>query len=176
MLFLLMSFLLVSLTIELASDLHRDIQLIVPKFYFVSAVLIPFGYFYASKLPDIFNSEDALAIQKKLLVFFIVGMIFLVFQLAGWLELIYQGIEFKASRIGTYLFVITGIYMLYVFVNMVLMTIKLYQIRNLQHNAIQQLVYFTSPYEKMKLEIISIVWRYLIILWLIMIIWFNLIF
>lgn len=174
---LLMLFLMVSFTFELASESDvLEIDLIVPKFYFISGVLLPFTYFYIARLPEIFKTEDAITVQKRLLVTFIIGMIFLIFQLSGWLEWIYKGIEVESGRVGTYLYVITGLYMLHVLATMVIMTIKLYQIRNLQHDGIKQLLYFTSTYEKMKLEIISIIWRYLIILWLILIIWFNLIF
>ena len=99
------------------------------------------------------------------------GAIFLVFQGIGWLELIFQGFNLKSNYIGTYIYLITGFHMVTVLIGIGAIAYYLYLTRNIYLDGVARLIYFTSPYEKTKLEIIHNYWAFVCISWIFIVTW-----
>jgi cytochrome c oxidase subunit 3 len=165
------SYLLISLTIEKVLNNISIIPVQFPKFYIVSSFLILASLFIPEGLISAFNKENLFVIRKKIFGLFLVGSVFLIFQGIGWLELIFQGVKVNSNFLGTYLYVITSFHMFTILIAIAAIAYYLYLSRNLPADGVAKLIHFTSPYEKTKLEIIHIYWRYLCISWIFIVTW-----
>lgn len=164
-------YLLISLTIEIVSNDAPLLDLEFPKFYIVGSFLILSSVFIPVGLIQAFGSENLFIIRKKIFGLFLSGAVFLLLQGIGWLELIFQGLSFKHNLVGTYLYIITGFHMVSVLVGMSSMAIYLYLTRHTYSDGVAKLIYFTSPYERTKLEIINNFWLYTCISWIFIVTW-----
>lgn len=168
---LIYSYLLISVTIESIIGNDSGATLEFPKFYIVASFLIIGSMFIPIGLLQAFKMENLFQIRKKVFGLFLGGAIFLIFQGIGWLELIFQGFNLKSNYIGTYLYLITGFHMVTVLIGNAAIAYYLYLTRNIYHDGVARLIYFTSPYEKTKLEIIHNYWVFVCISWVFIVTW-----
>lgn len=169
--FLVLVFLLITFTIE--SVAHHDflVKIKLPKFFIMATIIIMSSGLFKNDLLDLYARDDIDAIRKKFFEKFLFGAVFLLFQFVGWLELVFQGLTFKSHIIGTYLFLITGYHMVHVLTGLVFVTFFLYRSKDIHIDPVSKLLYFTAPYEKIKLEIFRTFWNFLGISWLFLFIW-----
>jgi len=168
---LIYSYLLISVTIESIIGNDSGATLEFPKFYIVASFLVIGSMFIPIGLLQAFKMENLFQIRKKVFGLFLGGAIFLIFQGIGWLELIFQGFNLKSNYIGTYLYLITGFHMVTVLIGNAAIAYYLYLTRNIYHDGVARLIYFTSPYEKTKLEIIHNYWVFVCISWVFIVTW-----
>jgi cytochrome c oxidase subunit 3 len=165
------SYLLISLTIETIINKANLATIQFPKFFVVASFLIISTMFIPVGIIQSFKQENLFIIRKKIFGLFLLGTIFLLFQGIGWLELIFQGFKLKSNFLGTYLYVITGIHMLSVLIGLGAIAFYLYLTRNMFNDGVAKLIYFTSMYEKTKLEIIHNYWAFVCISWILCVTW-----
>ena len=163
---LIFTYLLISLTIELALDSEITANINIPKFFIIGSFEILFSGYILSGLIEAFQNEDNDTIRKKVFAIFLTGGVFFIFQSIGWLELIFLGVRFSSNILGTYLYLISGFHMISVLIGIGVFAYFLYKTRNIHTDGVSKLIFFTSPYEKTKLEIIIIYWRYIFISWI----------
>ena len=163
---LIITYLLISLTIELVLDSGITASIKIPKFFIIGSFEILFSGYILNGLIAAFQNEDNDLIRKKVFGIFLTGGIFIIFQSIGWLELIFQGVQFTSNVLGTYLYLISGFHMISVLIGIGACAYFLDKTRNIHADGVYKLIFFTSPYEKTKLEIIKIYWRYIFISWI----------
>lgn len=164
-------YLLISVTIESILAENADSGIQFPKFYIVVSFLLMGALFIPVGLIPAFKSENLFQIRKKVFGLFLGGALFLIFQGIGWLELIFQGFSLKSNYIGTYIYMITGFHMVTVLIGNGAIALYLYLTRNIYHDGVARLIYFTSPYEKTKLEIMHNYWVYVCVSWIGIVTW-----
>jgi cytochrome c oxidase subunit 3 len=165
------SYLLISLTIEIFLDVVPLVNFRFPKFYIVAAFLIIGSVFIPIGLIQAYKEENLFLIRKKIFGLFLMGTFFLVLQGIGWVELIFQGFDLKNNLLGTYLYIITGFHIISVLMGLGAMAYYLYLTRYTFTDGVAKLIYFTSPYERTKLEIIHNYWIYVCISWIFIVTW-----
>jgi len=165
------SYLLITLTIEtfITNTERADIQF--PKFYIVASFLILVSLYIPTGLIRAFKEENLFLIRKKIFGLFLMGAVFLIFQGIGWLEVSLQGISLKSNYIGTYLYIISGLHMVSVLFGLGPMAYYLYLSRHINSDGVARLIYFTSPYEKTKLDIMRNYWIYVCFSWIFVVTW-----
>jgi len=168
---LIYAYLLISLTIETLISNDNLLKIQMPKFYTVASFIILASLFIPAGLMQAFKDENLFIIRKRTFGLFLTGSIFLIFQGIGWLELIFQGISLNSSFVGTYLYIITGFHIVTILIGIGAIAYYLYLTRNVFTDGVAKLIYFTSPYEKTKLEIIHIYWGYMCFSWIFIVTW-----
>jgi cytochrome c oxidase subunit III len=169
--FLVLMFLLITFTIEAVNYHELLTTLKLPKFFIIGTIVILISGLFRNDLLTFYGIDDIEAIRKKIFEKFLFGSVFLLFQFVGWLELVFQGIAFKNDIIGTFLFLITGYQMLHVISSLMYIAIFLYRSRDIQVDPVSKLLYFTSPYERIKLEIFGTFWNFIGISWIFLFVW-----
>ncbi len=169
--FLTLVFLLVSFTVEFVSQQPAMQGIVLPKFFIIGTLVIMASGYLNRNVIQSYNKDDIEGIRKKLFGVFIVGSVFLIFQFVGWLEYIFQGLTFSENVIGTYLFLITGYHMLHVLIGLVTIAYFLYRTKDIFIDPVSNLIYFTSPYERIKLEIFISFWNFINISWIFLFVW-----
>jgi len=168
---LIFTYLLISLTIELALDSESVQNIELPRFFILGSFEILFTGYILNGIINAFLNEDNDLIRKKVFGLFLAGGVFFVFQSIAWLELIFQGVQFSSNVLGTYLYLISGFHMVSVLIGIGALAYYLYRTRNIHTDGVSKLIFFTSPYEKTKLEIVRIYWHYIVISWIFISTW-----
>jgi len=169
--FLVLVFLMITFTIESVAYHDFLVKLKLPKFFIMATIVIMLSGLFKKDILKLYDRDDIDSIRKKFFEKFLFGAVFLLFQFVGWLELVFQGLTFKSHIIGTYLFLITGYHMIHMLTGLVFITYFLYKSRDIHIDPVSKLLYFTAPYEKIKLEIFRTFWNFLGVSWLFLFIW-----
>ncbi len=169
--FLVLIFLLVTLSIEFGGDPALLSDVYIPKFFIIASLVLLVSNQVSKGILKFFQEEDIESIRKKIFSVFLIGGVFLIFQFIGWLELVFQGLAINKNVLGTYLFLITGYHMLHVIIALIYIAYMLYMTKNIFLDPVKNLIYFTSPYERIKLEIFVTFWKFVNISWIFLFIW-----
>lgn len=169
--FLVLVFLMITFTIESVAYHDFLVKIKLPKFFIMATIVIMLSGLFKKDILNLYARDDIDSIRKKFFEKFLFGAVFLLFQFVGWLELVFQGLTFQSHIIGTYLFLITGYHMIHTLTGLVFITYFLYRSRDIHIDPVSKLLYFTAPYEKIKLEIFRSFWNFLGVSWLFLFIW-----
>ena len=169
--FLVMIFLLITFTIEVIrqSEFLEIIKL--PKFFIVASIVILLSGYFNRDILKLYHHDNIEMIRKKLFEKFLFGTVFLLFQFIGWLELVFQGLTLNSNVIGTYIFLLTSYHMVHMLACLVAIAWFLYKTKDIHIDPVSRLIYFTAPYERVKLEIFIILWRFIIFSWIFLFVW-----
>ncbi|MBS0001305.1 MAG: hypothetical protein KFF73_20135 [Cyclobacteriaceae bacterium] len=169
--FLVLIFLLITFTVEAVN--YRDFLATIklPKFFIIATIVILISGLFKNEILTSYGNDDIETIRKIFFGKFLFGTVFLLFQFVGWLELVFQGLTFKNDVIGTFLFLITGYHMLHVLTCLIYITIFLYRSKDVHIDPVSKLLYFTAPYERVKLEIFGTFWNFIGVSWIFLFIW-----
>lgn len=168
---LIYSYLLISLTVETFLGKINPGTMHFPKFQIIAAFLILISMFIPAGLRQAFQDENLYLIRKRIFGLFLAGAVFIVFQGIGWLEFMFQGFNMDPGVTETYLYIITGFHMVSVLIGLGSLAYYLYLTRNIYLDGVARLIFFTSPYERTKLEIIQAYWAYLCFSWIFIVTW-----
>ena len=143
-----------------------------PKAFVLSAVVLLISSAVLGNLLDLYKRDQIQAIRNKLLVAFVLGMLFCVLQFIGWRELSQNGIKFKGLVSGSYLYLISGLHLAHLVGGMLILYVELIMVWQKSKDSVKCLIYFTDPYQKLKLELLRIYWHFMDALWLILFFYF----
>jgi len=99
------------------------------------------------------------------------GILFLVGQISGWLALFSAGYEFSHHS-AAYLYVISGIHALHIIGGLSYLVYFITKNWKLLDNYATAVVYFTDPVTKSQLNLFSIFWHFLGVMWLYLLFFF----
>lgn len=114
------------------------------------------------------KKEDDQQYLQALAVTFVLGVLFLGFQVLGWRELSASGISFVGGRgnTGTYLYFISGFHALHVLGGLFFMGYYLVKAIRRSYDPVKQLIHSTDPNRTRPLGLMAIYWHFVDGLWL----------
>ena len=168
-----LSFMFLSLTFLYFADhlgtKQPDIK-ILPVFYWNTLVLLASSLFiFLSKKH--FREDNFTKYKTTLLLLLGLGILFLVGQISGWLALFSAGYEFSHHS-AAYLYVISGIHALHIIGGLTYLVYFITKNWKLLDNYATAVVYFTDPVTKSQLNLFSIFWHFLGVMWLYLLFFF----
>jgi len=140
----------------------------IPKSFFISSLILFGSTFISEKILPAYLSHDLRKIKFNLAFTLILGLTFAIFQFRGWQELSKSGIDFTGLPAGSFLYLLSGIHLVHLAGATIYALVLLLLIHNSEKDEVKTLVLLTNPYEKMKLELFIIYWKYMDIVWLIL--------
>lgn len=143
-----------------------------PKSFVVSTMVILLSSFCVSRVIPAFEKDDLEELKKWMGLTFLLGLIFSMCQLTGWKELEQNGISFSGDRSRVYLYVISGLHVLHMTGVMIFLLASLMQCHKVSKDVVNQLMYATNPYQKVKLKMLTDFWHFVDILWVIVFLYF----
>lgn len=159
--FLVLSFLLTSDSINPAL-VYR-----LPKSFVVSTLVLLLSSFTIYKSVQYYNEEALTLLKRSLAITFVLGFIFCLLQLSGWLELQGSNLYFSGSnKSSSFLYLISGLHGLHLLGGMIFI-LRVYLIAlRADSDPVYALVTTTSPYEKMRIKMLAIYWHFMDLLWI----------
>lgn len=140
----------------------------VPFAFLISTFLLVLSGYTAVKMRLYYQEENSVKLNRALQVTFLLGLLFIVFQVLGWKELTDKGINFTGIPSGSFLYVLSGIHVLHLFGAMAFAGILLVQLRKIERDGVRKLVWMTNPYEKLRIRLFTVYWQFMDAVWLIL--------
>jgi cytochrome c oxidase subunit 3 len=164
-------FLLIAYTVSVNNP-HAFADIRLPKI-FTLGTLILLGSSLALNLAVRSYHEDNMR-QLNFMIFLVLlmGGIFTGCQFMGWLGLKEGGVFLNGHSSGTFLYVISGLHLMHLgggMLFLVLALVKTYQVRK---DPVKALIMVTNPFERLRLELLTLYWHFLTALWLVLFFYF----
>ena len=162
-------FLFLALAFLFTGDIRQELlsRRMPVAFLISTAVLILSGY-TATKIRWYYQEENIPQIEISLRTILLLGVIFTALQVAGWKELTAMGIRFTGFPSGSYLYVLSGIHIFHLIGAMIFATILIIKVRKTQADGVQQLIWVTNPFEKMRIRLFTVYWHFMDAVWLLL--------
>ena len=146
----------------------------MPFAFSVSTFLLVLSGYTAVKMRLHYQEENSAKLYRSLQMTFGLGILFMVFQVLGWLELTNKGINFTGLPSGSFLYVLSGIHVIHLFGGMVFAVILLRELRKIEQDAIRKLVWTKNPFEKLRIRLFTVYWQFMDAIWLVLFLLFVL--
>lgn len=137
-----------------------------PKAFTLSTAMIVISSFVINHAVYNFEDDRIYGIRNALLATVVLGSLFLVFQIYGWIELYFQGFSIE-GYVGsnTFLYLLTGLHFAHLLGGLYFMCVELYRVQKMTKDEIKYIVYITDPYEKTKLKMVKTYWHFMDGIW-----------
>jgi cytochrome c oxidase subunit 3 len=146
----------------------------MPMAFLVSTFLLVLSGYTAVKMRIHYQEENSAKLYRSLKATFVLGLLFMVFQVLGWKELTDKGISFTGIPSGSFLYVLSGIHVVHLVGAMGFAVVLLVQLRKIEHDLVHKLVWMTNPYEKLRIRLFTVYWQFMDAVWLILFLLFVL--
>ena len=144
----------------------------LPPIFIANTVLL-LGCSYTMHLANkSYKADNTMNYQLSLWATFALTLIFLALQILGW-TLYYEVLLGNNIGIGKqYLYALSGLHFAHVLFGLPFLAIFLVTAYRRMKEPVSVLVYFSDPYKKMKLEMLSTYWHFLDGLWVFLVLFF----
>ncbi len=146
----------------------------MPLAFLVSTFLLVLSGYTAVKMRIHYQEENNAKLHRSLKATFVLGLLFTVFQILGWMELSSKGINFTGVPSGSFLYILSGIHVVHLIGAMSFAVILLLQLRKIEQDMVRKLVWMTNPYEKLRIRLFTVYWQFMDAVWLILFLLFVL--
>lgn len=164
-------FMILAFTVSML-EADRFNTIAFPKSFIVSAFAILLSSFMLARAMPAYLNDDLREVKRSLAYTLILGLAFAASQFIGWKELDLAGIGFVGERSGAYIYVISGLHLVHLVGGLLFLCFLYLKVARKQSDPVDSLIYLTTPYEKIRLEMLSIWWHFMDVLWLILFFYF----
>lgn len=118
---------------------------------------------------------------KRALLFsigaFALGVAFLFCQAWGWMEFFSLGFGFPTVNVASsYVYVISGLHFAHMIGGISALGLMIYQHSKVLGDPVKELIFFTNPFEKTKIDLVATYWHFTDVVWLVLFVYFLLTF
>ena len=113
----------------------------MPLAFLVSTFLLVLSGYTSVKMRIHYQEENSAKLHRSLKATFVLGILFTVFQILGWMELTEKGINFTGVPSGSFLYVLSGIHVVHLLGAMSFAVILLLQLRKIEQDMVRKLVW-----------------------------------
>jgi cytochrome c oxidase subunit 3 len=110
---------------------------------------------------QILKKEDSKALLRHLGYTIVLTALFLITQTYSWIDLYNAGMFFDGNPSSSFLYVLTGLHMLHLLGGFAFLIYSFASIGKKTSDNVQELVFFTNPYEKTRLEVLFLFLHYM---------------
>jgi cytochrome c oxidase subunit 3 len=119
------------------------------------------------------RNEEKIFLSGIILTF-LLGCCFIIFQLMGWNELSERGIKINTMPAGSYLYMISGLHALHFLAGIILLGIVLIQAIIRHYDPIKELLFSTDNIKKQNVGLVALYWHFVDALWVAIYVMFSL--
>jgi len=143
-----------------------DEPLSLSNYFSLSTAVLLISSYPLSRLHDSFHLQDFRQIIKSLIIALFAGCIFMVLQLAGWIEMSNMlRTQTQSLRSTEFLYLLSGLHLFHVVVLLMITSYLMVYFGKKFSDPIPCLITMTNPFEHLKLKLIAHSWYFLHIVW-----------
>ncbi len=162
--FLIFTFLLISFSV--LQRQYNSVDFGLPKSFLISTFCILTSSFLAFRAEQWLRQENSKELLKYLGLTIISTALFLVMQCYSWIQMYNAGLFFNGHPSASFLYVLTGLHMVHLLAGFAYLIYSFASIGGKTSDQIKELVFFTNPFEKTRLEVLFLYWHYMAGIWL----------
>ncbi len=138
----------------------------VPWLFLFNTLILLGSSFTLIKAKKSYLNDDTEAYKANLLITVCLTMIFLILQIFAWKTLFSSNIFINYNNLASYLYVLSALHFLHVIAGLPFLVMFYLAARNRMKEPVSVLIYFSDPFKKLKLKILTLYWHFLDILWI----------
>ncbi|MFC3416327.1 cytochrome c oxidase subunit 3 [Algoriphagus hitonicola] len=146
----------------------------MPISFLLSTFLLVISGYTATRMRIFYQEERTQKVIDSLRNTLLLGLVFTLLQISGWIELEAMGISLQGIPSGSFLYVLTGIHIFHLVGAMIFAVILWVQLKKNQADEIKHLILLTNPFEKMRIRLFTVYWQFMDGIWLILFLLFVL--
>ena len=136
----------------------------LPTIFFINTAVILLSSVTLQASYHFFKSGKEYLYKGLLIASFLLGILFIVFQYQGWLDMTAIGVELTGNPSGSFVYVISAVHAAHILGGLAALTVALVQAFSLK--------YRVTPKRKLRFELTLIYWHFVDFLWLYLLIFF----
>ena len=156
----------------LSKDVWTWSQFRFPRVFLLSTVVIVASSFSIQRALNHYQNDDSEKLQKSLFWSLMLSLLFVILQIAGWAELYSKGIYISGKPDGSYLYLISGLHALHVLAGLVVLGYYYWKTQRKLEDAVESLLFFTTPKRERQLKMIITYWHFVDVLWIYLLLFF----
>jgi len=138
----------------------------MPRAFIVSTILILLSSMSISKLVDNYNADSFSSIKNTLGITLFLAILFTISQVIGWKVMFDEGYFISGQSGISFIYLISGLHLMHVICGIGFIVYLLTGAQKNSNDIVKSLLFFTDKYQKTKLELATIYWHFVDILWL----------
>lgn len=143
-----------------------------PLFYFNSLILVGTSW-TLTRAKRQYREDDTSNFKRSLLISVVMSLLFLIMQILAWYQLFYGDVPLQHSTTASYLYVVSGLHFLHVIAGLPFLITFYWMARKKLVEPVSVLIYFSDPDKQRNLNLITVYWHFLDILWIYLVIFFG---
>jgi cytochrome c oxidase subunit III len=144
----------------------------IPRAFILSTLISFASSFQISKVTECFKKDDNKGMEFYYGISIFMGLIFLLIQYLGWVELVKSGIVVSGLDSDSYIYFIFGLHTAHFILGLAYAGYQLYTTFRMPKDPVYSLILFTNPFEKMKIELLVQYWHFVNIAWMALFLYF----
>lgn len=144
----------------------------LPYLFYINALILIASSFTLKKANQCYLEDNTEKFRFHLISTFALSLLFLIAQCLAWYELFSQDIFVNYSNMAAFMYIISIVHFAHVIAGLPFLGIFIYDSYKKMKEPVSVLVYFSDPYKKRRLKLLSIYWHYLDILWIYLVLFF----
>ncbi|MFA0961675.1 heme-copper oxidase subunit III [Roseivirga sp. BDSF3-8] len=143
-----------------------------PKAFVVSTFMLLLSSFTIKGVVQAFRQDRLHEVTRQLGVTLMLGMSFIASQAIGWQQLLAQNLDVSKAVGASYLYALSGLHVLHLLVALSFLAVLFVQFYRAHRDPVKALILHTNPYQGIKLEIATILWHFMDVLWFVLFFYF----
>jgi cytochrome c oxidase subunit 3 len=119
-----------------------------------------------------YQADDTESYLKNLKWAIGLSFLFMVGQCIGWYSLVRENVHLKSTTASAYLYLISILHVLHVVAGIPFLLYFYWKAKKLMIEPVTVLLYFSDPFKRLSLRLLTIYWHFLDILWIYLIVFF----
>lgn len=140
-------------------------QLRLPKYFCLSTILILLSSYTISKAPRNYRKDNLVKLKKSLLFTMLLGLGFVLVQVASWYEISISGIQFSGLAAGTYIYLISALHAVHLLGGFLFLSFLYFKTQHAALDPIRMLLYIRNPYVRQQVKLLNTYWHFMDAMW-----------
>lgn len=147
----------------------------LPRLFLLNSFLLIGTSFFMHQANLAYQRDNTQNYTRYLILTFLISLLFMIFQFFAWSLLWKSGVFINNDPSTSYLYLISGLHFLHVFGGLPPLVYFIYVAIKRMKEPVSVLIYFSDPSKKMNLQLLTIYWHFLDVLWIYLVLFFTLI-
>jgi len=164
-------FLVIAYTVGI-SNFDQISEVRLPKIFTLGTIILLGSSFALNLAIKAFHEDNMRQLNFMIFLVLVMGTIFTGCQFLGWLDLKESGVFLATQPSGNFLYVISGLHLMHLAGGMLFLTLALVKTYKVRQDPVKALIMVTNPFDRLRLELITVYWHFLSALWLLLFFFF----
>lgn len=150
----------------------------LPWLFFVNTGVLLGTSWAMVRAKKAYREDDTEGYKSMLFITIIISILFLLLQFIAWNQLFTQNVFLQSSNLAAYVYVVSALHFLHVVAGLPFLIVFYRIAKKRMKEPVSVLVYFSDPYKRLKLRLLTVYWHFLDGLWiyLVLFFWINYLF